>query len=499
MGERKDLSNPIYAEQSRNKTALIGMFIMNTCIAVAFYIEVIKGARTFASYLPIALSAMLPPIAALAVYFMKKESKLIRYINSICYIFMYAYLMFTTTTDLTFCFIIVFFSVFIVYGDIKFSVAIGAAALLINGILLVHKHNIGTLDAKSITNGEIMMMCIFLTTLFACLSMWKIFKINHANFEKAEEEKNQSQKLLKSVLELTEYISENITVAGKETDVLKGQINRTGDVMREMVNGAGEAAGAIHVQEQFTDNINKHIQQMEASVASIMQDIQTAEEKLADGTSVMGQLLEQVRISEESSEMVGREMADLRVYADKMQDIMALISNVSKQTGMLAINASIEAARAGAAGKSFAVVASEVSSLSAQTNEATKNITELIGNVSASIAKVSASIDTLLESCKAQNAFVDSSAKNLDGIQKTNEGISAQTAQLNQVMTIVTGENQQVTEKIHHISALTDNVSGSANITLDSCNDNLRSMQKLTHIIETLGQSANELQEKYNR
>lgn len=65
-----------------------------------------------------------------------------------------------------------------------------------------------------------------------------------------------------------------------------------------------------------------------------------------------------------------------------MHSIIELIDNITTQTSLLALNASIEAARAGEAGRGFSVVASEISNLATQTQDATVDITTLIENIS---------------------------------------------------------------------------------------------------------------------
>lgn len=96
----------------------------------------------------------------------------------------------------------------------------------------------------------------------------------------------------------------------------------------------------------------------------------------------------------------GETMVALKDAAKKIGDIVTLIEAVAEQTNLLALNATIEAARAGEAGKGFAVVASEVKSLASQTAKATEQISSQISNVQSvvgdavsAIEKVSASID----------------------------------------------------------------------------------------------------------
>ena len=114
--QKLDLSNLVDAESSRNNTAITGIIIMNVILALAYFIEVVKGARSIASYAVVALCCFLPTMLCLIFYAKRKSSRAIRYIGGIGFMCLYAYIMFTTSTDLVFCYIIVFFVILIVSG-----------------------------------------------------------------------------------------------------------------------------------------------------------------------------------------------------------------------------------------------------------------------------------------------------------------------------------------------------------------------------------------------
>lgn len=207
----------------------------------------------------------------------------------------------------------------------------------------------------------------------------------------------------------------------------------------------------------------------------------------------MNELLQQVKESECSSEMVAKEMDDLKENADKMQDIVTLIGNVSHQTALLALNASIEAARAGDAGRGFAVVANEISDLAAQTNTATDNIYKLIDNITAAIGKVTEAVDELLKSNSSQNECVARSAENFDKIHSNTDGITTRAESLKKIVLDVAAANTVVVENIDNVSAITEEVTASATETMQSCNMNLESIEKLTTIMDKLGDVVNDL------
>jgi methyl-accepting chemotaxis protein len=239
--------------------------------------------------------------------------------------------------------------------------------------------------------------------------------------------------------------------------------------------------------------INEYIRGVEDSVSSIVNEVTEAEENLEAGNVIMNDLLKQVRVSEESNAMVVEKMEGLKEYAGKMQDIMGLIRNVANQTSMLALNASIEAARAGEAGKGFAVVATEISSLSTQTNSATGDIDALIENIVKSVEEVTSAMDQLLEGSRLQNQYVNDTADSFKKIHNSTQGISSQVSQLQEAVEIVTEENDQVEKQIEHVAHTMEEVTSSADETLENCNTNLASIAKVAALMDGLKEDADKL------
>ena len=101
----KDLSNPIYAAESRNQTAITAITIMNLVLAAAYLIEVFKGARTMSSYLFVALCCFLPSAVAIFIFLKKPEAKIVRYVLAVGFSVFYADAMLTAKNMLVFCYV----------------------------------------------------------------------------------------------------------------------------------------------------------------------------------------------------------------------------------------------------------------------------------------------------------------------------------------------------------------------------------------------------------
>ena len=297
---KKDLSEKIYADQSKNKTAMTGIYIMNIVLAFAYLIELLKGARTPQSYAVVVFLCITPCLISILLYLKKKDSFPIRYVLGIGFLLLYAYIMFTSTTDLVFCYVIVAFVLLVVYVDIKFLAFMGVMALVVNIAKTLYLMNSGNFTATALTNTEIIFACLVLTWAFTIMATRKIGQINHAHIEKATKEKNLSEELLQKTLKVAVDITENILQVVEQTEQLKDATDTTKQAMEGLSSGANTAAEAMVEQKQSTELINQHIYHVEESVNCILKEIHTAQENLQQGNLVMNDLLHQVKISETS-------------------------------------------------------------------------------------------------------------------------------------------------------------------------------------------------------
>lgn len=366
--------------------------------------------------------------------------------------------------------------------------------LFVNVVVIVRKAMAGQLTGSSLTNAEVVIACLVLTTVFTVLVIKKIEQINDANIAKAESQKQHSDRLLNTTLQVASEITINIEEAVGETEQLKEMIGETQRAMENLVSDTNLESDAIAAQKQSTEKINEYIMGVGDVVDSIVREVDVTEDKLDNGNAVMNELLDQVHISEQSNAMVVQKMEGLRESAGKMQDILEMIRNVADQTGLLALNASIEAARAGEAGRGFAVVATEITNLSTQTNDATGDIDTLIDEIVKSVEDVTEAMNKLLESSQMQNRYVNETADSFRQIHTSTQNISQQVIHLRETVDIVTDENRQVSEQIEQVSEIMQRVTAGADMTYENCNINLDSVANVAVVMDNLSLEAAKLQ-----
>lgn len=183
---------------------------------------------------------------------------------------------------------------------------------------------------------------------------------------------NTSQQLAASSQELTASAEQSAQAS-----------NQVADSVSNVAQGAEKQLGladhASHVVQQISHAISQ--------VAINTETVSAAAEKTAatanQGEDAIKKAVSQMQTIEQKTQNTAAVIEDLENKSKQIGQIVDVISTISGQTNLLALNAAIEAARAGEAGRGFAVVAEEVRKLAEQSQDAAKQITELIGDVQA--------------------------------------------------------------------------------------------------------------------
>lgn len=187
-------------------------------------------------------------------------------------------------------------------------------------------------------------------------------------------------------------------------------------------------------------------QAAEGAADNVTMMASATEELSASIAEIAQQAVQANNVSEDAVERTGKAGEDvvaLVKYSDQISNVMNLISDIAEQTNLLALNATIEAARAGEAGRGFAVVASEVKNLASQTAKATEDISKQIGEMK-SIAD------------DAQNGMTDVG----DAISKIRETISIMSSAITQQDSATQGIAQNAQEVSMATSEVTNNIAG---------------------------------------
>ncbi len=247
-------------------------------------------------------------------------------------------------------------------------------------------------------------------------------------------------------------------------------------------------ANAREENAQITQ-IATAINEMSATAKEVSNNATQAERGAGDAMSSVevghGAVIELENVSNQISNSVqdtANALEELKSYSLDINSVIEVIGNVSEQTNLLALNAAIEAARAGEQGRGFAVVADEVRNLAAKTQQSTESIKELIERLQSKAERTNEEMSINLE-------LVEKSRSNVIAVSDAFSSITESVNSITEVNTLVATASEEQSAVSLDISHNVQNVS-------DVVNQNVAGIEQSSVATEELARLAEEQQSK---
>ncbi|MDI2593303.1 methyl-accepting chemotaxis protein [Pseudomonas sp. 681] len=302
-------------------------------------------------------------------------------------------------------------------------------------------------DAASAKN--LLLLASLLAVAFGLLAAWAITRqiviplsqtlkvaervaagdLTHNLVSLRQDELGQLQRAMQSMTvglrELIGGISDGVTQIASAAEELSAVTEQTSAGVNSQKVETDQVATAMHEMTATVQEVARNAE--EASEAAVAADQQARE-----GDKVVGEAIAQIeRLALEVGNSTAA-MGELKRESDKIGSVLDVIKSVAQQTNLLALNAAIEAARAGEAGRGFAVVADEVRSLAQRTQKSTEEIEQLIVGLQAGTQQVATIMDnsrsltdSSVELTRRAGGSLESITRTVSAIQSMNQQIAA--------------------------------------------------------------------------
>jgi methyl-accepting chemotaxis protein len=304
-------------------------------------------------------------------------------------------------------------------------------------------------DTDAAHAKNLLLMATVLALAFGLLAAWAITRqiviplsqtlkvaervaagdLTHNLVSERQDELGQLQRAMQSMTlglrELIGGISDGVTQIASAAEELSAVTEQTSAGVNSQKVETDQVATAMHEMTATVQEVARNAE--EASEAAVAADQQARE-----GDKVVGEAIAQIeRLAVEVGNSTTA-MNDLKRESDKIGSVLDVIKSVAQQTNLLALNAAIEAARAGEAGRGFAVVADEVRSLAQRTQKSTEEIEELIVGLQTGTQQVATIMDnsrsltdSSVELTRRAGGSLASITRTVSAIQSMNQQIAA--------------------------------------------------------------------------
>ena len=311
---------------------------------------------------------------------------------------------------------------------------------------------------------------------------------------------NEMQSSLRELIRDVEVNAQQVAASAEELNANADQMTNSSEQVSLAVQEV--SSSAEHQLNGTEDSVNS-LEEISTGVGRIVESSTKVSEYVTQmsgqadvGGQAVSNTLNQMTSIQSSVEDTNKDITSLLERSKEVNTILKAITDISEQTNLLALNAAIEAARAGEHGKGFAVVADEVRKLAEQSKASASEISAIVQGIQSDVQNA---VEKMERVASSVNDGLDVSYDAIDKfgeIIRTSDSIKPQMEEVTAISEQMSAVVEQVTATANNLAAIARTNAATSEEVAASTEEQLASMQEISASAKSLSSTAEELTEK---
>ncbi|MDR2689089.1 MAG: methyl-accepting chemotaxis protein [Azoarcus sp.] len=333
---------------------------------------------------------------------------------------------------------------------------------------------IGGMEASSRTSTLLQavvltIMVVVMISLFVSLNVSVIKPVEHTRNLIVQVEREQNLKLRThhiahdEIGQLSEAFDAMLGKLQSSLQTVHAKMQEVNHTVAELDNAAKEVTAGSSAQSSSTSAMAAAVEEMTVSISTVSGsavDAQNVAHEAGDTANQGGAIIEQTvtemsnissTVSQASSviESLGHE-------SQQISSVVQVIKEVADQTNLLALNAAIEAARAGEQGRGFAVVADEVRKLAERTSQSTSDISGMVGKIQTSAKEAVAEMVRVVKQVESGQILAQDAGKRISAIRESASKVAQAVSEISSALKEQSAASQDIARNVENVAQMTD-------------------------------------------